>query len=95
MTRSEIEEYIEVSAPDYSITLADGLDEAFIGLDTENEHPRAVYSIELCIQTLSTDMPEEEATEYFWYNVAGSLGQGYPLYISTPPKDTNKESPYS
>jgi hypothetical protein len=37
-------------------------------------------------------MSHEEATEYFWFNVAGALGEGFPFYISTPAGD---ESPYA
>jgi len=43
-----------------------------------------VYSIERCVQILAKDMSQEEAEEYFWFNVAGSQGEGFPLYISTP-----------
>ena len=83
MTREQIEEYIEIVAPDCSIALPDGLDAAFVGVDTESEEPRAVYSIDKCIEILSEEMSTDEASEYFWYNVAGSCGKGYPLYIST------------
>lgn len=93
MTRKQIEEFISIVAPDYSIVLADNLDKAFIGIDSENEIPRAVYSIEKCIETLAEEMSCEEASEFFWYNVAGSAGKGYPIYISTPPEG-QEESPY-
>lgn len=93
MTREQIEEYIEMVAPDCSIALPDGLDEAFVGVDTESEDPRAVYSMEKCIEILSEDMTSEQASEYFWYNVAGSCGKGYPLYISTPVVEG--DSPYT
>ena len=83
MTREQIEEYIEIVAPDCSIALPDGLDAAFVGVDTESEEPRAVYSIDKCIEILSKEMSKDEASEYFWYNVAGSCGKGYPLYIAT------------
>ena len=29
-------------------------------------------------------MKTDEAEEYFWVNVAGSRGEGYPIFISTP-----------
>tara|TARA_R110001583_G_scaffold187761_1_gene349251 strand:- start:81 stop:365 length:285 start_codon:yes stop_codon:yes gene_type:complete len=93
MNRKQIEEFISLVAPDYAILLADNLDKAFVGIDSENETPRAVYSIEKCIEVLSEDMSSEEAVDYFWFNVAGSGGKGYPIYISTPPDD-QEESPY-
>tara|TARA_R100001463_G_scaffold3106_1_gene12724 strand:+ start:3156 stop:3437 length:282 start_codon:yes stop_codon:yes gene_type:complete len=92
MTREEIEDYINIAAPDYPVILADNLDEAFVGVDTENEPPRAVYSIEKCIDILTDGMSYDEAAEYFWYNVAGAGGEGYPIYISTPAIE--EDSPY-
>mgnify|MGYP001165634533 FL=1 len=92
MTREKIEDYISITAPDYPVVLADNLDEAFVGVDTENEPPRAVYSIEKCIDILKDGMSYDEAAEYFWYNVAGAGGEGYPIYISTPMAE--EDSPY-
>lgn len=84
MDRDDIDNFADAVAPNEDITVPDGLDEAFLGISTEEEPPRAVYSIDKCIEILSKDMPAEEAEEYFWYNVAGAGGSGYPLYISTP-----------
>lgn len=94
MNRQEIENFIEIQCPDHSVVLADDLDEAFVGIDSEDENPRAVYSIDKCIEILSEDMSKEEASEYFWYNVAGASGEGSPLFIYTPIKEKD-ESPYS
>ena len=84
MTREEIDEFCGLASPNDSIIVPDGLDGAFIGIATEEEPPQAVYSIERCVQILAKDMSQEEAEEYFWFNVAGSQGRGFPLYISTP-----------
>ena len=84
MNRSDIVEFIEASSPDGDIILADGLDEGFIGVSLEEEPPRAVYSIERCIKKLTEGTTQDEATEHFWYNVAGHCAAGSPLYISTP-----------
>ena len=91
MDRKQIESFIELHSPNFSVTLADGLDEAFIGLELENEPPRAVYSIDKCIDVLAQEMTLKDADEYFWFNVAGVAGEGMPLYINTPDEDT---SPY-
>ncbi len=82
--RSEIEDFAVVSdATD--ATLPDELDHAFMGFTISEEEPvRAVYSVERCIAELSKTMSDEEASEYFWYNVAGSLGEDRPIYITTP-----------
>ena len=82
MTRSEIEDF--VNSLDVTVVIPDGLDDGFVGVAAEEEPPRAVYSIEKCIAQLAKDMSHEEASEYFWYNVAGAGGEGYPLFISTP-----------
>ncbi len=89
MTRNDIDDFIS-NATDSDVLLADNLDVGFVGVDTEASAPRAVYSIERCIKKLAEDMTHEEATEYFWYNVAGACGDGYPIFISTP----ENESPY-
>ena len=85
MTRDEIDVFIaENSSDEYKILLIDEMDGAFVGLSQEEGNPRAVYSIEKCIKILAKGMTEEEADEYFWYNVAGAKGEGYPLFINTP-----------
>jgi len=65
---------------------ADGFDDAIIGLDTQGEVPRVVYSIELMIENLCNNNGWEmdEAIDFISYNVIGSyLGEGTPLYIHT------------
>ena len=90
MTRNDIDVFVDESTTgEDKIFLIDDLDEAFIGLSQEEGVPRAVYSIERCIKALSREMDEEEAEEYFWYNVAGAKGDGYPLFISTPENPTD------
>jgi hypothetical protein len=93
MTREEIDDFVDNLDIKVDIIIPDGLDGAFLGIHMEAEGgPRAVYSIEKCINILAEDMSHEEATEYFWFNVAGALGEGFPFYISTP---TGDESPYA
>ena len=66
------------------MVLADGLEEAFVGVDLDSEEPRAVYSREKCIAILARDMGEEQAVEYFDFNVAGAyVGPQTPLFITT------------
>lgn len=84
MDRDDIDNFADAVAPNEDIVVPDGLDEAFLGIITEEDPPRAVYSIEKCVAILRKDMSAEDAEEYFWYNVAGAGGAGFPLYISTP-----------
>lgn len=79
MTRNEIDEYYGVE-----FLYADGFDDAIIGIETYI-YPRVVYSVEKCIEILkSKDMTEDEAFEYFEFNVAQSyVGDQTPLWINT------------
>ena len=64
--------------------MANGFEEAIIGLDTSGEVFRVVYDIDAIISILMErdEMTEEDALEYFSYNVQGSyVGEGTPIYI--------------
>ena len=94
MTREEIDSFIDELGVDNDIMVPANLDEGFVGvcMEADDDGARAVYSIEKCIKKLSEDMTHEEATEYFWFNVAGTHGIGYPMWISTP--EDSGGSPY-
>jgi hypothetical protein len=85
MNRAEINAFVDEytgSDPDDEVLLLDGLDEAFIGLTSGNI--RAVYSINKIIEILSNDMSEEDAWEYFSYNIeCAYVGEKTPIYIKT------------
>ena len=68
---------------DYSILLADGLDEAFIGIGWQFNTPLAVYDRDKCIEILeSQGMTPEEAQEYFYFNTQGAyVGEQTPIFI--------------
>ena len=62
---------------------ADGFDDAIIGV--EENTMRLVYSISFCIDILMAEegMFEEEALEYFDYNVKGSyVGEKTPIWVN-------------
>lgn len=66
------------------VLLADGYDEAFIGIGTLFSHAVAVYDYEECIRVLvdRDGMSQEEAEEYFEFNTAGSyVGNATPVFI--------------
>ena len=66
------------------ILTADGFDDAVIGYDQGNN--KVVYSIEKCISLLCSDMCEEDASEYFYFNVHGSyVGPNTPSFVFTLP----------
>lgn len=65
--------------PEEEILKADGFDEAIIGIDEEDM--RLIYSSSKCIDILKKDMNEEEAIEYFNYNVRSSyMGNKTPIW---------------
>ena len=74
MITNILEEYY-----DENILKADGFDEAIIGLDESGM--RLVYSVSKCIEILKQDMTEEDAEEYFSFNVSGSyMGEQTPIW---------------
>lgn len=86
MTRDEAEELVRLW--DADTLFADGFDEAIIGIAEARwgNGLRVVYSLELCLSLLMRDMgmEEDEAREYFEFNVAGSyVGENTPLFIIT------------
>jgi hypothetical protein len=78
--KEKLDEHI---GDDYSILLADGLDEAFIGIGWQFNTPLAVYDRDKCIEILeSQGMTPEEAQEYFYYNTQGAyVGEQTPIFI--------------
>lgn len=67
------------------IVLADGFEEAFIGIARQFNTPFAVYDKEKCLEILEKDMPYEEAMEYFSYNVEGAyMGEHTPAFLNLP-----------
>ena len=65
--------------PEDEILKADGFDDAIIGIDETSM--RLIYSVSKCIEILSQDMDEEDAVEYFEFNVAGAyFGEKTPIW---------------
>ena len=58
---------------------ADGFDEAIIGVDETTM--RLIYSVKKCIEILMRDMSEEDAIEYFSFNVRNTyVGDKTPIW---------------
>lgn len=71
-----------------TMMLADGLDEAFVGLATTfGEKIRAIYDINKVIELLHNQgMSYEEAEEYFDYNIVGAyVGEQTPIFMHMMP----------
>jgi len=58
---------------------ADGFDEAIIGVDETSM--RLIYSVKKCIEILMSEMSEEDALEYFNFNVNSAyVGEKTPIW---------------
>jgi hypothetical protein len=70
---------ITTQFPNEKILKADGFDEAIIGIETDSM--RLIYSVSKCIEILCKDMSEEDAIEYFDFNISGSyVGEQTPIW---------------
>jgi hypothetical protein len=70
---------------DPAILLADGFEDAFLGLAWVFNTPHACYDREKCIEILMRrdGMAEEDAEEFFGFNVEGAhAGKYTPAYLS-------------
>ena len=71
-------------ADDEEITLADGFEDAFLGIARQFGKPFALYDREKCIDILVNrdGMSHEEAEEYFQFNVEGAwVGESTPAFL--------------
>jgi len=77
---SNILESILEQYPDTESLKADGFDDAVIGYDMNND--KLIYSYSKCIEILKKEMSEEDAIDYFSYNVQGAyVGEKTPIYM--------------
>lgn len=86
MTKEKIiESIIETQGEDNEIILADGFEDAYMGLATQyTKTPLALYDRNKCIDILVNrdGMSEEEAEEYFQYNVEVAwVGDNTPMFL--------------
>jgi hypothetical protein len=76
MLASILEQY-----EDEEFLIADGFNQAVIGV--EESTMRLIYSVNKCIEILTEDMSEEDAIEYFNYNVLRSyVGEKTPIWCN-------------
>jgi hypothetical protein len=66
------------------IMLVEGFEDAFIGIGTQFNRHFAIYDRQKCIEILMVHdgMEEDDAEEYFEFNVAGAwVGHGTPVFV--------------
>ena len=67
--------------PEDEILKADGFDDAIIGI--EDREMRLIYSVSKCLEILMEEMDDEEALEYFEFNVKGAwMGNKTPIWCT-------------
>ena len=76
---TKLEQIIEIF-PEENIIVADGFDDAIIGI--EEKTMRLIYSNSKCIEILCRDMSEEDAIEYFDFNIIGSHIENGPIFCT-------------
>lgn len=78
MKREELSEEYE------GLLFADGFDDAIIGVaERIGMEPVVAYSVGAILQILAQDMTEDEAVEYFEFNILGAyMGERTPVFIS-------------
>ena len=65
--------------PEEGFLKADGLDDAIIGIWSEG---RLVYSVDKVIEILMKDMTEQEAIEFYEFNIeCAYVGERTPIFI--------------
>lgn len=66
------------------LLFADGFDDAIIGVaERIGMEPVVAYDTNKIIEILSRDMTEDEAVEYFEFNILGAhMGERTPVFIS-------------
>lgn len=74
--------------------LADGFDDAIIGVSHTEVVPRIVYSVQLMVNILCNrdKMSEDEAIEFLYFNVFEAyLGEGTPIYVDMMDAEATRE----
>jgi len=73
----------EIIGEEESVILADGFENAFIGIGRQFGKPISVYDREKCIHILEEQgMSAEEAEEYFSFNTEGAwVGDQTPIFL--------------
>ena len=82
MTREEICEWLTSKYPDEEFLLADGLEDAFVGVDEKTK--KTVYDSIKAIDILAKDsVTYEDAIDYFYTNVeCAYVGEKTPIFLN-------------
>jgi hypothetical protein len=92
---TNLQPFLEQQLPDdQTIVLADGLEDAFVGVGCAfNQQICAVYDTVKIINILTSrdGMTEEEAVEFFHFNIAGAyVGEASPIFVNMMERPTGQ-----
>jgi len=85
VTKEEILEFIDSEYGDEEIILADGFEDAFIGIAVQFNTYLATYDYDTCLNILMErdGMEHMDAVEYFDFNVTGAyVGKATPIFLT-------------
>tara|TARA_Y100000593_G_scaffold11335_2_gene20234 strand:- start:5634 stop:5915 length:282 start_codon:yes stop_codon:yes gene_type:complete len=86
MTEENIKFFLEQNYQDHKILLADGFEDAFMGIvESNGSRPKALYNEDECVDILMErdGMGYDEAIEFFNFNVAGAyVGEYTPAFVA-------------
>ena len=78
-----INEWVSNVFPDEEFLLANGFEEAFLGVAIQFNKHIAIFDYDKCLKILQKDgMTSSEAEEFMSFNVTGSwVGEGTPAFL--------------
>ena len=82
-TREQIDEWVSEAFPEDEILMADGFEDAFLGVAMQFNKPISIFDYDECLTILHKDgMSYDEAEEYMQFNVVGAyVGENTPIII--------------
>lgn len=81
LVRKVLDNYVDLIG-DEEMLVADGFDEAIIGITFGYGDQVVVYDWDKCIEILRKDMSHEDALEHMSYNVTGAyVGERTPQFV--------------
>jgi hypothetical protein len=92
--KTYIQETVEAClADDETVSLADGFEQAFVGIARQFNKVMAVYDLTKCLAILMEQgMDLDSAKEYMEFNVTGAwVGENTPAFLTTAPDDWEQE----
>ena len=79
LMKNKIQKFCESN--EIEVLFADGFDEAIIGLIKSYDQYKVLYDTDKVLSILSKDMSEEEAVEYFEFNIINAyVGENTPAF---------------